>query len=119
VPDSAASPCPAAAWTSSEASTPGADPGNLPRRVDHHVSHPLGLEQDRVLERAERSGIVPGSLRGDLLRAFHAEAGQPAPADELPPPGRQGDPGAVLQLATKYEIEILAPPGTLPENNQR
>ena len=36
-------------------------------RIDLDAAHPLGLEQDRVLERAERAGIVARALRRDSL----------------------------------------------------
>ncbi len=43
------------------------------------------------------------------------ELGVPAEADELPPEGRVHDPGAIGAAAARYGIEILGPPGTLPE----
>jgi hypothetical protein len=39
------------------------DPGCRTSRIDRDPAHPLGLEQDRVLERAERSRAVAGALR--------------------------------------------------------
>jgi mannose-6-phosphate isomerase-like protein (cupin superfamily) len=45
---------------------------------------------------------------------FVRAAGEHAPSDELPPPGRPADPGALAQVAAEYGIEILGPPGLLP-----
>jgi quercetin dioxygenase-like cupin family protein len=50
---------------------------------------------------------------------FLRAASEPAPDDELPPPGRTLDPDAVVRLATEYGIEVLGPPGTLPEATRR
>ena len=41
------------------------DAGDPGVRVDRDLAHPLGLEQDRVVERSERSGAVAGALRCD------------------------------------------------------
>jgi quercetin dioxygenase-like cupin family protein len=46
--------------------------------------------------------------------AFVREVAAPAPADKLPPHGRQVDPAVLGQAATKAGIEILGPPGALP-----
>jgi mannose-6-phosphate isomerase-like protein (cupin superfamily) len=46
---------------------------------------------------------------------FVAAASEPAAADELPPPDREVDPGALARIAAEYGIEILGPPGALPE----
>jgi hypothetical protein len=46
--------------------------------------------------------------------AFVREVAEPAPAEELPPAGRQFDPTAVAQSAAKVGIEILGAPGALP-----
>jgi len=41
------------------------DPGSPASRIDRDLPHPFGLEQDRVLERPERSRAVAGALRRD------------------------------------------------------
>ena len=38
-----------------------------------------------------------------------------APAEELPPPGRPFDPDSFAATAAEYGIELLGPPGALPE----
>jgi quercetin dioxygenase-like cupin family protein len=48
------------------------------------------------------------------FESFVREVSEPAPADELPPHGRQTDPAFLAQAAAKVGIEILGPPGTLP-----
>jgi len=50
-----------------------------------------------------------------LVRA----AGEPAPSEQLPPPGRPLDPAALAQAAAEEGIEIIAPPGTLPGAERR
>jgi mannose-6-phosphate isomerase-like protein (cupin superfamily) len=45
-------------------------------------------------------------------------AGEPAPSDDLPPPGRPSDPAVLAQTAAEYGIEILGPPGMLPMGTQ-
>ena len=40
---------------------------------------------------------------------------QPAEGDELPPEGRPIDPQALAQAAAQVGIELLGPPGTLPQ----
>ena len=44
---------------------------------------------------------------------------QPAERDELPPAGRPLDPAALAQAAAEVGIEILGPPGALPEAQHR
>ena len=46
--------------------------------------------------------------------AFVREVSEPAPTDELPPPGRAVDPAFLGEAAAKAGIELLGPPGTLP-----
>jgi quercetin dioxygenase-like cupin family protein len=45
---------------------------------------------------------------------FVREVGEPAPEETLPPEGRQHDPGLLAEIAARYDIELLGPPGTLP-----
>jgi len=46
---------------------------------------------------------------------FVREVAEPAPADELPPHGRTPDPAFLSRAAAKAGIEILGPPGALPD----
>ncbi len=41
---------------------------------------------------------------------------EPTERDELPPEGRPVDPQAIAQAAAQVGIEVLGPPGTLPEH---
>ncbi len=50
------------------------------------------------------------------FEAFVREVGEPAGADDLPPPGRPVDPAALAGAAERYGIEILGPPGLLPSD---
>jgi quercetin dioxygenase-like cupin family protein len=49
------------------------------------------------------------------FESFVREVAEPAAADELPPAGRPHDPAVLAQAAAKVGIEILGPPGALPE----
>ena len=46
-----------------------------------------------------------------FVRAF----AEPAPVEELPPRGRAVDPELMAVEAAKQGIELLGPPGALPE----
>jgi quercetin dioxygenase-like cupin family protein len=46
--------------------------------------------------------------------AFVREVGEPAPEDVLPPEGRVHDSARLGEVAARYDIELLGPPGTLP-----
>ena len=48
----------------------------------------------------------------DFVRAVS----EPAPAEELPPRGRPIDPEAFAAAAMERGIELLGPPGTLPQD---
>ena len=49
------------------------------------------------------------------FESFVREVADPAPAEELPPRGRPVDPAALARAAGKVGIEILGPPGALPD----
>jgi quercetin dioxygenase-like cupin family protein len=78
---------------------------------------PRGVPHAYRIESEQARWLVINNPAG--FERFLRAASQPAPADELPPPGRPADPDAVVQLATEYGIEVLGPPGTLPEEAQR
>ena len=46
---------------------------------------------------------------------FVRAVSDPAPAEELPPRGRPFDPEQFAAIAAEHGIELLGPPGTLPE----
>jgi quercetin dioxygenase-like cupin family protein len=75
---------------------------------------PRGVPHAYRIESEQARWLVINNPAG--FERFLRAASQPAPADELPPPGRSFDSGAVMQLATEHGIEILGPPGTLPED---
>jgi quercetin dioxygenase-like cupin family protein len=47
---------------------------------------------------------------------FVRSVSEPAPAEELPPRGRPFDPERFAATAAEYGIELLGPPGALPED---
>jgi mannose-6-phosphate isomerase-like protein (cupin superfamily) len=86
-------------------------------REGQAVLAPRGVPHAYRIESEQARWLVVNSPAGfeDFVRA----ASQPAPTDELPPPGRSVDAAAVVQLATEHGIEVLGPPGTLPEETER
>ena len=78
---------------------------------------PRGIPHAYRIESEQARWLVINNPAG--FERFLRAASEPAPDDELPPPGRPADPGAVVQLAAEYGIEVLGPPGTLPEDTQR
>jgi hypothetical protein len=70
------------------------------------VPHTYRVESDRA------RWIVINSPAG--FEQFLRAAGEPAPAAELPPAGRHGDPAQLATAAADQGIEILGPPGMLP-----
>jgi quercetin dioxygenase-like cupin family protein len=73
---------------------------------------PRGVPHAYRIESEQARWLVINNPAG--FERFVRAAGEPAPANELPPPGRPADPGAVVQLTAEYGIEVLGPPGTLP-----
>ena len=49
------------------------------------------------------------------FESFVAAISQPAPAGELPPLDREHDLAAINAAAEEHGIELLGPPGALPE----
>lgn len=49
------------------------------------------------------------------FESFVRSVAEPAPADELPEPGRGPDPAVLARAAATAGIEILGPPGALPD----
>jgi quercetin dioxygenase-like cupin family protein len=91
--------------------TAGAEPIELgPGEV---ALAPKGVPHARRIDSERARYLVIGSPAG--FEAFLREAGEPAPANALPPAGRPIDPGALAAVAARHGIEILGPPGTLPE----
>jgi quercetin dioxygenase-like cupin family protein len=78
---------------------------------------PRGVPHAYRIESEQARWLVINTPAG--FERFLREASEPAPADELPPPARSVDLGAVVELAAAYEIEALGPPGTLPADPQR
>jgi mannose-6-phosphate isomerase-like protein (cupin superfamily) len=78
---------------------------------------PRGVPHAFRIESEQARWLVINNPAG--FERFLRAAGEPAPADELPPPGRAADPGAVVQVAAEYGIEVLGPPGTLPGDTPR
>ena len=61
-------------------------------------------------ERARWLGASTPAGFADFVR----EASEPAESAELPPPGREHDVARIGEVAARYGIELLAPPGALP-----
>jgi quercetin dioxygenase-like cupin family protein len=78
---------------------------------------PRGAPHAYRIESEQARWLVINNPAG--FERFLRAASEPAPDDELPPPGRPADPAAVVQLAAEYGIEVLGPPGTMPEDTQR
>lgn len=73
---------------------------------------PRGVPHVYRVESEQARWLVISTPAG--FEQFVRAAAEPAPSDELPPPGRPFDPGALAQVAAEYGIEILGPPGKLP-----
>jgi hypothetical protein len=58
---------------------------------------------------------VAGPARPSGFDRLVDEIGEPAAADDLPPEGRVHDPERVAAAAARQGVEILGPPGTMPE----
>jgi quercetin dioxygenase-like cupin family protein len=78
---------------------------------------PRGVPHAFRIESEQARWLVINNPAG--FERFVRAAGEPASADELPPPGRPTDPGAVVELAAEYGIEVLGAPGTLPGDTPR
>jgi quercetin dioxygenase-like cupin family protein len=74
---------------------------------------PRGVPHAYRIESEQARWLVINNPAG--FERFLRAASEPAPADELPPSGRPVDSDAVVQLAAEYGIEVLGPPGTVPE----
>jgi mannose-6-phosphate isomerase-like protein (cupin superfamily) len=74
---------------------------------------PRGVPHTYRVESEEAHWLVITTPAG--FDAFVREVSEPAPADELPPVGRPSDPAVVGGAAAKVGIEILGPPGALPD----
>ena len=77
-------------------------------RAPHGVPHTYRVESPSA-----RWLVFCAPARFD---AFVRAVSDPAPAEELPPPGRPFDPEQFAATAAEYGIELLGPPGALPED---
>lgn len=73
---------------------------------------PRGVPHSYRVESDQARWIVINSPAG--YEQFLRAASEPAPAAELPPAGRHGDPAQLANAAADQGIEILGPPGMLP-----
>jgi quercetin dioxygenase-like cupin family protein len=73
---------------------------------------PRGVPHSYRVESPEARVLLVTAPAG--FEAFVRAVSEPAPADELPPPGRPLDPEALTRAAAEHGIEILGPPGALP-----
>ena len=71
-----------------------------------------GVPHSYRVESAEARVLLVNTPAG--FEAFVRAVSEPAPAEELPPPGRPLDPEALARAAAEHGIEILGPPGALP-----
>ena len=74
---------------------------------------PRGLPHTYRVESEEAHWLVITAPAG--FDSFVRQVSEPAPADELPEADRPVDPAALAQAAAEAGIEILGPPGALPE----
>jgi quercetin dioxygenase-like cupin family protein len=74
---------------------------------------PRGIPHTYRVESATARWLVVCAPAG--FDALVRETGDPAPADELPPRGRPHDAAALAAAAARHGIEVLGPPGALPE----
>jgi quercetin dioxygenase-like cupin family protein len=74
---------------------------------------PSGVPHTYRVESDEAHWLVITAPAG--FDAFVRQVSEPAQADELPDADRPVDPAALAQAAAAAGIEILGPPGALPE----
>jgi quercetin dioxygenase-like cupin family protein len=74
---------------------------------------PRGVPHAYRVESEEARYLVVNSPAG--FDSFLREAAVPAPGEELPPADRPVDAEALARAAAKVGVEILGPPGALPE----
>jgi mannose-6-phosphate isomerase-like protein (cupin superfamily) len=73
---------------------------------------PRGVPHSYRVESDEVRRLVTNTPAG--FEAFIRAVAEPAPVEELPPPGRPLDAAALARAAAEVGIEILGPPGALP-----
>ena len=78
---------------------------------------PRGVPHAYRVESNTARWLVINSPAG--FERFVRAISQPADREELPPVGRPFDPSALAQAAAEVGIEILGPPGALPEGQHR
>jgi len=83
-------------------------------RPGSRAARPAGIPHTfRVESNTARLLVFCAPARFD---GFVCAVWEPAPAEELPPRGRPFDPEAFAATAAEYGIELLGPPGALPED---
>lgn len=74
---------------------------------------PRGRPHTYRVESDTAAWLVVNSPAG--FERFLMAVAEPAPRPELPPPGRPLDAAALTHFAAEHGIEILGPPGALPD----
>jgi quercetin dioxygenase-like cupin family protein len=86
------------------------------RRIDLAAGEaavaPKGIAHVYRVESQEARWLAIGTPAG--FDTFVREAGEPAGSAVLPPPGREHDPARLDEIAARFGIELLGPPGTYP-----
>jgi quercetin dioxygenase-like cupin family protein len=77
-----------------------------PRDVPH--TYRVTSESARWLALANSAGF----------ERFVRAVAEPAPAAQIPPAGREHDAAVLAQIAAAHDIELLGPPGMLPNGRQ-
>ena len=73
---------------------------------------PRGIPHVYRVETPTARWLAAASPAG--FEAFVREVSRPAERDELPPQDGSTDPAVLAEVAARYDIEILGPPGLLP-----
>ena len=89
-----------------ELAVPAGRAAFAPRDVAH--TYRVTSETARWLALANSAGF----------ERFVRAVAEPAPAAQIPPAGRRHDAAVLAQLAAAHGIELLGPPGMLPDGRQ-
>ena len=86
------------------------------RRIDLAVGEaavaPKGIAHVYRVESQQARWLAITAPAG--FDAFVREAAEPAGSAVLPPPGREHDAARLHEIAARFGIELLGPPGTYP-----